>query len=71
MKDLVTVLMSVHNEPAPFIDTAVGSICAQTYNDIELIIIDDASTPRPFPTCSSLNSGTLSSDSTATGITSD
>lgn len=48
MKDLVTVLMSVHNEPAPFIDTAVGSICAQTYNDIELIIIDDASTPETF-----------------------
>lgn len=43
MKELVSVLMSVHNEPAEYIDEAVKSICQQTHNNIEFIIIDDAS----------------------------
>lgn len=43
MKPLVSVLMSVHNEPAEFIKLAVGSICNQTYDNLEFIIIDDAS----------------------------
>lgn len=43
MTPLVSVLMSVHNEPAEFIDKAVKSICEQTYKHLEFIIIDDAS----------------------------
>lgn len=43
MKPLVSVLMSVHNEPFEFIQTAVDSICKQTYSNLEFIIIDDAS----------------------------
>lgn len=39
----MSVLMSVHNEPSEFIDVAVNSIINQTYNNIEFVIIDDAS----------------------------
>lgn len=40
---LVTVLMSVHNEKREYLQTAINSICAQTYKNIEFLIIDDAS----------------------------
>lgn len=43
MKPLVSVLMSVHDEPENMIETAVKSICNQSYDNIEFIIIDDAS----------------------------
>lgn len=40
---LVSVIMSVHNEKEEHLRFAVDSICNQTYNNIEFIIIDDAS----------------------------
>ena len=43
MKDLVSVVMCVHNEPTEYIDLATNSICQQSYRNIEFIIIDDAS----------------------------
>lgn len=43
MDPLVSILMSVHNEPVKFIDVAVDSILKQTYSNIEFVIIDDAS----------------------------
>jgi glycosyltransferase involved in cell wall biosynthesis len=40
---LVSVLMSVHNDAA-FVGEAVQSVLAQTLADLELIVVDDAST---------------------------
>lgn len=54
MKPLVSVLMSVHNEPLKFIDVAVLSICHQTYTNIELVIIDDCSNDATFSHLSKL-----------------
>lgn len=48
MNVLVSVLMSVHNEPSEFIDLAVRSISGQTYENIELVIIDDHSDDVTF-----------------------
>ena len=44
-KPLVTVLMAVYNGEA-YLEEAVESILAQTYQTIEFLIIDDASTDR-------------------------
>lgn len=43
MKGLVSVVMGVHNEKAEYLISAIDSICNQSYKQIELIIIDDAS----------------------------
>lgn len=43
MSKLVTVLMSVHNENRGYLQTSIQSICAQTYKNIEFVIVDDAS----------------------------
>jgi FkbM family methyltransferase len=42
-RPLVTVLMAVHNGE-PFVDQAVRSILAQSFEDFEFVIIDDKST---------------------------
>jgi glycosyltransferase involved in cell wall biosynthesis len=43
VRELISVLIPVHNV-APFVREAVGSITAQTYPHLEIIIVDDAST---------------------------
>lgn len=43
IKDLVSVVISIHNEPADYLRTAIESIFNQTYPNIEIILIDDAS----------------------------
>ena len=40
---LVSVLMSVHND-ARFLGEAIESVLDQTLSDLELIVVDDAST---------------------------
>jgi glycosyltransferase involved in cell wall biosynthesis len=41
---LVTVVLPTHNRPA-LLAEAVASVCAQTYTNWELIVVDDASSP--------------------------
>src|ERR1051325_7899129 len=43
MSPHVTVLMAVYNG-APFLAKAIDSILAQTYEDFELLVVDDRST---------------------------
>lgn len=45
---LVTVLMPAYNH-APYIKAAVESVLGQTYGNLELIVIDDASTDETWP----------------------
>jgi glycosyltransferase involved in cell wall biosynthesis len=40
---LVSVLLAAHDE-APYIGSAIGSILGQTLGDLELVVVDDAST---------------------------
>lgn len=48
MKPLVSVLMTVHNEPKHYLEKAIRSICEQTYDNIEFLIIDDESNQTTF-----------------------
>ena len=41
MQELISVIMSTYNEPVSYISHAVSSILAQTYMNIELIIVAD------------------------------
>ena len=40
---LVSVLLAVHND-ARFLDLAIASVLGQTLDDLELVVVDDAST---------------------------
>jgi glycosyltransferase involved in cell wall biosynthesis len=40
----VTVVVAAYNEPSLLVTRAVPSVCRQTYDDWELVIVDDAST---------------------------
>ena len=39
----ISVIMPVHNA-APYLDTSIGSILGQTFEDFELVVLDDGST---------------------------
>lgn len=53
MKDLISVLMPTYNV-ADYVEEAVNSILNQTYDNFELIIVDDASTDGTFDILSKL-----------------
>jgi glycosyltransferase involved in cell wall biosynthesis len=53
---LVSVLMCVHNEDREYLNVAIQSICYQTYRNIELIIVDDASNEECKAELSRINS---------------
>lgn len=40
----VSVIVPTHNRPA-FLREALASVCAQTYRDVEIVVVDDGSTP--------------------------
>lgn len=50
---LVSIIMSVFNEEA-YVHAAIESVLAQTYEEFELIIIDDYSTDRSVEICRSV-----------------
>ena len=43
-RPLITIVMPVHNTPKVWLSDAVGSVKMQTYQDWQLVIIDDGST---------------------------
>ena len=43
MNDLLSVVMPVYNTGADLLDRSVGSLTAQTYNALEIILVDDGS----------------------------
>lgn len=53
-KPLVSVVMSVYNE-ASFVSEAISSILNQTYRNIELIIVDDASSDNTVNIIETIN----------------
>ena len=44
MSDLLSVVMPVYNTGPDLLDRSVGSLIAQTYKDLEIILVDDGST---------------------------
>ena len=54
MNGLVSVIMGVHDEREDYLRCSVESICSQTYPNLELIVIDDASRERCRATLESL-----------------
>lgn len=52
VKGLVSIIMPAYNSQS-YIDIAIDSVIAQSYNLWELMIIDDCSTDRTFEICSS------------------
>lgn len=42
-KNLISVIMGVHNEKDEYLKLAIRSICQQTYKNFEFIVIDDCS----------------------------
>ncbi len=45
-RPLVSVILPVHNGPRRYLDLAVASILRQTYDNLELLIMDDGSGPE-------------------------
>ena len=50
MKDLISVIVPVYNI-APYLDECVGSLIAQTFENIEIILVDDGSTDGSGELC--------------------
>ncbi|MCB0353498.1 MAG: glycosyltransferase [Bdellovibrionales bacterium] len=48
---LVTVLIAVYNEHPPFLDMALRSVLNQSYQDLEVLLIDDGSTNEATIAC--------------------
>lgn len=50
MPDLISVIIPVYNI-APYLDACLESVCQQTYNMFEILIIDDGSTDGSYQKC--------------------
>ena len=50
MSDLVSILIPIYNH-GPFINTAFASAVAQTYRNLEIIVVDDGSTDDSAARC--------------------
>ena len=51
---LISVVLPVYNV-APYVKDAISSILEQTFQDFEIIVIDDCSTDQTIETLSSFN----------------
>lgn len=55
-KDLISVIVTAYNI-ADYIERGVGSVCAQTYRNLEIIVVDDGSTDGTGALCDRLAAG--------------
>lgn len=51
MSELITIIVPIYNAEE-FLDRCINSILKQTYQDIEVLLIDDGSTDQSFEICS-------------------
>lgn len=52
-KDLISVIVTAYNIAA-YIERGVGSVCGQTYRNLEIIVVDDGSTDETGKICDRL-----------------
>ena len=50
MSDLISVIVPIYNVE-PYLDKCISSICNQTYNNLEIILVDDGSTDKSGDIC--------------------
>ena len=53
MKELISVIVPVHNGP-DYLEKCIDSIAAQTYDELEIIVVNDGSTDKTAKVCEEL-----------------
>ena len=50
MKKIISIIIPIFNT-APYLDRCIGSVCAQTYHNLQIILVDDGSTDGSGEIC--------------------